>query len=231
MFYTDYIKEQVRLAALFPRVTSEILRFSDNEIQGHNFLDKTFLLTFDDGPTLVNGNTDKLIKVLDNLSLTGMFFVLGDNLKKRLEASPTESIKELYGQNSVLSHGKVHKAHQKYTKWKESINYTNNLIHEIFPAKNELVYFRPPYGQRNKTLVDYFKAKDSKIILWNMDSKDWSSKLDMRQVANRQIKLMLLWRKGILLFHDIHSKAQKATPIIYTYFKDADITWMNPNEF
>lgn len=231
IFYTNYLKEQFRLAALFPRITSEILQFSENEIQGHNFLDKNFLLTFDDGPTLVNGNTDKLILVLDNLRLTGMFFVLGDNLAKRLETSTIESIKELYGKNSVLSHGKVHKSHQKYTDWKESIDYTNNLIHKIFPTKNELVYFRPPYGQRNKTIADYFTTKKSKIIFWNIDSRDWSSKLGVKQVVNRQIKLMLLWRKGILLFHDIHSKAQKVTPIIYTYFKETGITWMKPNEF
>jgi len=41
---------------------------------------------------------------------------------------------------------------------------------------------------------------------------------------------MLLWRKGILLFHDIHSKAQKVTPIIHSYFKDTDITWMSAHE-
>lgn len=233
IFYAGYVKEQFRLAALFPRITSEILQFSANEIQGHNFSDKNFMLTFDDGPTLINGNTDKLIKVLESYSLTGMFFVLGENFAKRLEASSIKSIKELYGENRVFSHGKKHKAHQKYAEWKESIDYTNNLIHNIFPNenKNELIYFRPPYGQRNIAIVDYFRSKESKLIFWNIDSRDWSSQLNVQQVANRQIKLMLLWRKGILLFHDIHSKAQKVTPIIYMYFKDSEITWMNPNEF
>lgn len=233
IFYTDYINEQIRLAALYPRITSEILQFSDNEVQGHNFNDKNFLLTYDDGPTKINGNTDKLIKVLDKHELTAMFFVLGENLENRLKASSIKSLQNLYGENSVFSHGKIHKAHQKYSDWKESIDYTNNLISEIFPieCKNDLVYFRPPYGQRNEAIVDYFKARNSKLILWNIDSRDWSSKLDIKQVANRQIKLMLLWRKGILLFHDIHSKAQKATPIIHLYFKDTQITWMKPNEF
>jgi hypothetical protein len=39
---------------------------------------------------------------------------------------------------------------------------------------------------------------------------------------------MLLWRKGILLFHDVHSKAQTAVPIIKEYFKKANINWVDP---
>ena len=228
VFYTSYVKEQLRLAALYPRITSEILQFSENEIQGHNLSDKNFLLTFDDGPTVINGNTDKLIKVLERYNLTAMFFVLGDNLEKRLKSSSIGAIQNLYGANSVFSHGKVHKSHQKYTLWKESIEHTNTLLHKVFPTENksDLMYFRPPYGQRNKMLVDYFTERESKIIFWNIDSRDWSSKLNAQQVAERQIRLMLLWRNGILLFHDIHSKSQKAVPIIYNYFKDTNITWM-----
>ena len=231
-FYLDYVKEQMRLAALYPRITSEILQFSDNEIQGHNLPDKNFLLTFDDGPTVVNGNTDKLINVLDTYKLKGMFFVLGDNLEKRLKTSSKESLISLYGENKVFSHGKVHKSHQRYSEWKSSIEFTNTLIHDIFPYQNEneLLYFRPPYGQRNKMVVDYFSDRNSKIIFWNIDSRDWSSKLNVQKVANRQIKLMLLWRNGILLFHDIHSKVQKAIPIIHDYFKEANITWMKPTD-
>lgn len=231
LFYTNYVKEQIRLAALYPRITSEILLLSNNEIQGNNFKDKSFLLTFDDGPTKINGNTDKLLNVLNENNLTGMFFVLGDNLEKRLQASSKKALNSLYGKNKVFSHGKIHKSHQKYSLWKKSIDDTNTLLHSIFNVedKNELMYFRPPYGQRNRSLVDYFDAKNSKIIFWNIDSRDWSSKLNAKKVAERQIKLMLLWRKGILLFHDIHAKAQKSVPMIYKYFKNTGIEWKQSN--
>lgn len=230
-FYSDYVKEQIRLAALYPRVTSEILQFSDNEVQGHNFVDKNFLLTFDDGPTKIHGNTDKLISVLEKHDLTAMFFVLGENLENRLNESSKVALKNLYKNNKVFSHGKVHKSHQKYSLWKASIDETNSLLNTVFNDNqdNKLLYFRPPYGQRNKALVEYFNSRDSKIVFWNIDSRDWSSKLNAEQVAKREIKLMLLWRKGILLFHDIHSKAQKAVPIIYRYFKNTNIKWMKPD--
>src|SRR4030095_11768296 len=86
-FYDRYLNEQLRLAALFPKTTSEIIGLSENEISGHEFAQKHFLLTFDDGPSGQNGNTDKLIKVLNELQLKSAFFVLGRNLQNRLNAS------------------------------------------------------------------------------------------------------------------------------------------------
>ena len=230
-FYDYYLCEQLRLAALYPRITSEILQLSKNEIQGHDFPQKQFLLTFDDGPTAAKGNTDKLVNVLNDYHLTGMFFVLGDNLNSRLKATSSHSLRDLYGKNWVVSHGKEHQSHQKYVEWKASIDYTNELIHDVFPTQTkDMVYFRPPYGQRNQVLLDHVVSHQSKIILWNMDSQDWSAHITAQEVADREITLMLLWRKGILLFHDIHSKAQTAVPIIYNYFKGADITWMSPKK-
>ena len=230
-FYKMYIIEQLRLAAMFPRITSEVFQITDDEVLGDDFSQKSFLLTFDDGPTPKNGNTDKLISVLQKESLSGLFFLLGDNLNNRTKTQSLKDIRVMYGTNKVASHGKVHKSHQGYAEWKESIDYTNNLIIQIFnPQNNKMVYFRPPYGQRKQNSIDYIKKNHSKIILWNMDSQDWSGNITAKQVADRQITLMLLWRKGILLFHDVHSKAQFAVPYIHDYFKNASVNWMSPNQ-
>ncbi len=225
-FYEVYLSEQIRLAAYHPRLTSEILELSKAEILGSEFAQKQFLLTFDDGPTPASGNTDKLIKVLNDYKLNGMFFVLGNALNDRLKTS--KNLADLYGENLVYSHGKEHKSHQKYENWKESLDFTSQLIDKTFPKQNGKVYFRPPYGQRNQTIFDYLDKSGSKIILWNMDSQDWSANINAQEVADRQIKLMLLWRKGILLFHDVHPKAQIAVPIIYDFFKNCGIVWINP---
>lgn len=228
IFYEDYLIELYRLAALNPRITSEIATINDAEITGDSFEQKHFLLTFDDGPTIANGNTDKLLKVLNEYSLKGVFFVLGDNFKQRLDASSVKSMEGLYGENVLGSHAKTHKSHQKFTEWQSSLDFTQNIIKSTSKSK-ATVYFRPPYGQRNKTLVDYVNNHQSKVVLWNMDSQDWNNNMTAKQVADRQITLMLLWRKGILLFHDIHPKAQKAVPEIYDYFKRAEIFWISPN--
>ncbi len=226
-FYEVYLSEQIRLAAYHPRLTSEIFELSKSEILGSEFAQKQFLLTFDDGPTPASGYTDKLIKVLNEYKLTSMFFVLGNSLNERLKTTSAKSLVDLYGENLIYSHGKEHKSHQKYEPWKESLDFTSQLISKNFPKQSK-VYFRPPYGQRNQTILNYLEANNSKIILWNMDSQDWSANINAQEVADRQIKLMLLWRKGILLFHDVHPKAQIAVPIIYNFFKNANLTWVNP---
>jgi hypothetical protein len=41
---------------------------------------------------------------------------------------------------------------------------------------------------------------------------------------------MLLWRKGIILFHDVHPKAEIAVPAINEYFKDCPVKWLTPEE-
>ena len=226
-FYKSYIYEQLRLAALFPKITSEINTLHPNEVTGHEFNQKHFLLTFDDGPTPVNGNTDKMIKVLSLHNLSAVFYVLGTSLTARKEATSALSLQKLYQNQSVSSHGFEHNSHQKSLTWKTSIGDTEKLIKAIFT--NSTVNFRPPYGQRTKEIAIYLEKNNAKIVLWNLDSQDWNSKITANEVANRQITLMLLWRKGILLFHDIHPKAQIAVPIIYNYFKNCSINWVTPS--
>lgn len=231
VFYKEYLIEQLRLAAMSPRISSEIFKISNQEITGDEFSQKKFLLTFDDGPTQSNGHTDKLLEILSTENLNGLFFVLGDNLKNRLNHQNANQIKQLYGTNIVASHGKTHVSHQGYKDWQQSIDYTDQLIKTIFTQKNNLmVSFRPPYGQRKLNAVDYLSKNKSKIILWNIDSQDWSNEINAQEVADRQVTLMLLWRKGILLFHDVHSKAQTAVPFIHQYFSKANLTWLNPNQ-
>lgn len=228
VFYQDYLSELYRLAALNPRITSEIMTLDETEITGDKFKQKHFLLTFDDGPTPQNGNTDRLLKVLNENNLKGIFFVLGDNFEQRIKSTSAKSLALLYGDNLVASHGKFHKSHQKYPDWQNSIDFTKKTIDSTIDQKG-MVYFRPPYGQRNKILVDYLKAHESKVMLWNMDSQDWNKEISGQEVAHRQITLMLLWRKGILLFHDVHAKAQTAVPIIKEYFRKAEVNWIDPS--
>ncbi|HXA01332.1 MAG TPA: polysaccharide deacetylase family protein [Cytophagaceae bacterium] len=229
-FYNSYVYEQMRLAALFPGITSEILTLQDSEITGSAFIDKQFLLTFDDGPTLVNGSTDKLIATLKNNNTTGVFFILGDMYNARLKSDSARKLHDLYGSNIVGSHAKIHKSHQKYEDWQYSLSYTSHLIDSIIPENKKTKYFRPPYGQRNDKIVSYLSQNNTKVMLWNIDSQDWNAKISSSEVADRVITLMLLWRRGILLFHDTHSKANEALPIIWKKLNAAGIKWIDPKQ-
>lgn len=121
IFYVSYIYEQMLLAALFPRITSEILTLKNSETNGFDYGDKQFLLTFDDGPSVSGGNTDKLIATLNRNSVHGVFFVLGDMFDARLKASSVKQMHDLYLSQVIGSHGKVHKPHPKYDDWEFSL--------------------------------------------------------------------------------------------------------------
>lgn len=222
-FYSLYAYEQLRLAALFPSVSSEILTFNDSEINGSGFGDKQFLLTFDDGPTYKGGNTDVLISLLNANHKHGVFFVLGDSFNSRLMKENPQNLQNLYQNMDVGSHGKIHKSHPKYADWKYSIDYTDSLIYHALGYQSH--YFRPPYGQRSLTMLSYLGAKNTSVMLWNIDSQDWNAKLNATEVADRVITLMLLWRKGVILFHDIHPKAKEALPIIWKELERSSLHW------
>lgn len=217
-FYQNYIYEQIRLACLFPNITSEIDVLEKSEITGIELADLHFILTFDDGPSPKNGNTDKLIKMLEEHNKKAIFFVLGDNFVKR------DDVKNLYNGFVVGSHGKEHKPHVKPDFFKESLTFTKNEIDKkIGNQKN--CYFRPPYGQRSVETVKYLKEKNCQVMLWNIDSQDWSNKMSAVQVKDRIVTLMLLWRSGIVLFHDIHPKAGELLPEIFTEFENVGIVF------
>ncbi|MBK7301446.1 MAG: hypothetical protein IPI79_14710 [Moraxellaceae bacterium] len=73
-FSRVYIAEQLRLAALFPKVSSEIDRFNANELNGDNVPDRQFFLTFDDGPTNPQGSTDDTLMMLAAQKKSATFF-------------------------------------------------------------------------------------------------------------------------------------------------------------
>lgn len=230
-FYTTYILECLRLAAKNPKRTSEIELIDNSEKNGFEQKDKSFLLTFDDGPTLSSdGNTDEVIKMLKNNQLSGIFFLSGDRLQQRVNKEGKEKLVMLYGTNAIGSHSMIHQSHQYLKTWKNQVDEASQLIRATFGLNNQKMYFRAPYGQRTLEMTKYLNQDKQPILLWNIDSQDWNNKISSKEVSSRVIALMLLWRKGIILFHDVHPKAKNAVPEINQYFEKANIKWLQPKE-
>ncbi len=213
-FTRSYIAEQIRLAALFPKVTSEIATFNDGEWTGAQLADKEFYLTFDDGPTNVNGTTDETLNMLKENKKSAAFFVLGTNLQNRIHATTNSDVKKLYASQCIALHGWEHQSHAKWDQWQESVIKSNKLVAEVAEKNNQLPLFRPPYGQRKEDSGAFFQLQLLKVALWNIDSQDWNKKVDENAVVNRIVTLMLIKRHGVILFHDIHAKAKTALPIL-----------------
>lgn len=225
-FYEVYVREQLRLAALFPAPTSEILPLADAEELGDDLPDRTFLLTFDDGPTARGGETDRIVAWLRGQGLTAIFFVLEDALAARRTAGGPSGLAALYAGQCLGSHGREHKAHPALATWRESIDRTRADVLAAVPGETS-VPFRPPYGQRSPEMVRHLEALGDRLVLWNVDSQDWNAKLPAARVGDRVITLMLLRRGGILLFHDVHPRALAALPQIAATAKGAGVRFQD----
>lgn len=223
-FAHAYVAEQLRLAALFPKVSSEIDLFNDNEWNGDQMADRQFFLTFDDGPTPLQGISDETLSMLSAKNKSAIFFVLGDHFQSRLNKSDADTLTGLYKNQCVASHGWEHQSHAKWDQWQDSIKRTQALLNATLPKENVQLLFRPPYGQRKDDSGAFFHSQSLHVALWNLDSQDWNSHVDVNDITNRMITLMLIKRHGVLLFHDVHPKAKVALPIIFEKLNNA-VEW------
>lgn len=229
-FHLGYLNEQMRLAALFPRISSEIALFSAQERNGDELADRQFLLTFDDGPTAPGGHSDKLAAWLRQQGLNGTFYVLGSNLQQRLQKTSAAALNQLYAGQCVASHGWEHKSHAGWADWQGSVSRTRELLQRELPDLY-VPLFRPPYGQRQADSQAFFAGQGLQVALWQIDSQDWSSKVGAEAAGQRVLTLMLLWRRGVVLFHDIHNKAAGALPWLLQASNGAGVNWLDCRDY
>lgn len=223
-FSRAYVAEQLRLAALFPNISSEIDFFNSNEWNGDHFTDRQFLLTFDDGPTQTQGNTDDTLAMLTVQQKSAVFFVLGENLHNRIAKTDADTLAALYKNQCVANHGWEHQSHAKWANWQDSIQRTQTLITSTLNTGNALPLFRPPYGQRKTDSGAFFQQQGLQVALWNLDSQDWNKQVNSDNILNRMLTLMLIKRHGVLLFHDVHPKAKAALPLLFNEVGNA-VEW------
>ena len=223
-FHRIYANEQIRLAALFPRISSEIDRFDDKERNGFERADGHFQLTFDDGPTDRVGSTDTLLGTLQREGVHGTFYVVGSRLQARLQVESQTQVRERYQGQCLALHGWTHVSHAKSEGWQKSVLDTQELVQRVFGTQYR-PWFRPPYGQRRSDSPAFFQQHGLSVALWNIDSQDWNATLRADEAANRVLTLMLLWRRGAILFHDVSPKANTAVPWLLAQTRKAGIVW------
>ncbi|MCL6416804.1 polysaccharide deacetylase family protein [Aestuariirhabdus sp. Z084] len=237
-FHHDYIREQLRLAVLFSRISSEIHTLSSQEINGFELPDRTFLLTFDDGPS-AGAQTGMVLETLETFDRNAIFFVLGDRAKALTSTGSPESYPQ-YSSQCLGSHGQSHRVYSQTLAWQTAMaeswhhiatlsSTTSSSLPSSVPPK-VVQWYRPPYGQRTAAMTDYLAQQGIGTMLWNIDSQDWNAKLNARQIEDRVFTLMLLWRHGILLFHDLYDRSNVALSGLLQQTENLAVTWVNCRE-
>ena len=211
------MRELLRLAMLSGRTSSEISAVSEDEELGESFADRSFLLTFDDGPTGAAGETDSVVKLMREYHQHAAFFTVGAAVHAR------RSIEGLYREQCLASHGMTHESVVTSPVAAGALAAWNRELSSVAPVR----WFRPPYGQRTAAQVAALRRTGIRVMLWNIDSQDWQAPRDSTLVAGRVLTLMLLWRHGVVLFHDVHPAAREALPRVFGALQGDGVRWLD----
>lgn len=154
---------------------------------------KQIALTFDDGPH--PRITPQILEILDEYGIKATFFVIGVNSKNY----PNQLKQIVDGGHEIGNHTYSHKILKSMSKEEieKEILDTETQVEKITNITPNLL--RPPCGIYDETLIEIAQEKDLKVVLWTVDSHDWSH----RTVENIVQNVTKNASNGdILLFHD-----------------------------
>lgn len=140
--------------------------------------DKKVCLTFDDGPDAVN--TPKILDILKEHHVKGNFFFKGN----RVNENPEVVKRAAREGNLVLSHTYNHLELNKHSlsEIDNEIELTENAISGLTGQKPAII--RPPFGIINDNIIKEARKNNCIIVLWSIDTLDWSQKESANITAN-----------------------------------------------
>lgn len=165
----------------------------DNVFSCADTEEKILALTFDDGPH--PKYTDEILDILVKYNVKATFFVIGKNAERY-----PKIIKRISdGGHEIGNHTYSHVTAEKVSseKFKEELYKTHSALRRI--TGKAPVLFRPPTGHCNAVTVKCATEMDYKLIVWTVDTRDWSHE-STQSIVNTVKKRA---RSGsIVLFHD-----------------------------
>ena len=167
-------------------------------------------LTFDDGPDA--SNTEQILKSLKSVNGRATFFLVGS----RIEGEEDIIQQEFNAGHEIGNHSWDHQYASNISEKKQraEMNKTNDAIKKVIGEYPTV--FRCPGGITSKV---YETENINPIILWSIDTLDWSTKSS--QATFNAIKRV--FKKGqnldgdIVLMHDIQDSTPKAVANIVKY--------------
>jgi peptidoglycan-N-acetylglucosamine deacetylase len=156
--------------------------------------DKTIALTFDDGPDPVY--TDMILDVLKEKDVKATFFLVG----KKMKQNPLLT-ERIFEEGHCLANHTYSHTDLKGKSFKDvyiSILQTEQIIDSI--CGKTLKIFRPPWGHITSEEKFNLKKFGFKIVLWDVNSKDFKSNITVNQIITNV--MAGVGDKKIVLFHD-----------------------------
>ncbi len=180
--------------------------------------DNELFLTFDDGPT--PEITPWVLAALKEFNAKATFFCIGKNVKK---------YPDLYNQILSEGHSVGNHSYNHIKGWKTS---NQKYVESVQKAAQVIDsnLFRPPFGKIRPQQIGQLK-QDFKIIMWDVFSRDYDSKLDKEKCLKNVLDFSE--SGSIIVFHDT-LKAERnlkyVLPKVLKHFSEQGFVF-NPIEF
>jgi len=170
-----------------------------NEVILHGPAVKEVALTFDDGPD--DYWTPRVLDDLKELGVKATFFCVGE----RVQANPEVFRRMIKEGHIVGNHSWNHANLSKIPldQARDQITRTNEEMNRVGGVRPHLL--RPPYGALSEPLIREATRLGQIIILWNVDSLDWT------QIPAEQVATNILSHTGpgaIILQHSAGGQGQ-----------------------
>ena len=158
-----------------------------------------FQLTFDDGPN--PKITPQVLDWLKENQFHATFFLVGENVTRY-----PDLVRRIIAEghdigNHSWSHPKL--SGLSDAKVRDQLRRTEDAIVKACGRRPTL--FRPPYGALKPAQKAWIEKEFGyKIVLWDIDTLDWTKKTTSADVARRIEKGLKPGSPNIILSHDIH---------------------------
>ena len=185
---------------------------------------KLVALTFDDGPW--PAQTEKIVAILKAAGVRATFFELGEQVRRYPAIS-----RAVVAAGDVIGNHSWN--HPFLTKLKAP-----GVRHQIADGASAIkaatgvapTLFRPPYGAINNTVWAQAKTEREKVVLWDVDTLDWSKPGVPKILANMKREIR---QASIILMHDgggDRSQTIAALPPMIDWLKQQGYTFVTVDE-
>jgi peptidoglycan/xylan/chitin deacetylase (PgdA/CDA1 family) len=186
---------------------------------------KVAYITFDDGPSIY---TEKLLDVLNEYEVPGIFFVLGAQFEYIPNAD--EILNRIVDEGHYIAlHTMSHDKNALYWSEKSPATFTKEMLElrdEVEARTGHVTNLcRAPYGKKGHFKAAHFKSVAEAglyCVDWHIDSKDWAKK-NAEQIYDEVVHQLERFEEAdevVLLFHE-YQRTVDVMPLVIEYLTRA----------
>ncbi len=157
-------------------------------------------ITFDDGPHAEN--TEKILSLLSQYNAKASFFMTGKHAEKYPEIVLKVHNKGHLVGNHSYNHNFLFPV-EYFSGMLSDVSHAQNVLTDI--VRNEVRYFRPPFGVTNPTVARVVKRLNLVAVGWSIRTFDTTNRSREAIIKNIRNKLKA---GDIILLHDHSAHAE-----------------------